>query len=123
MKAHVEDSAEIQRVLDDFTARGWLSEARAVDQLVNAKRARFGSARIRRELQTRGVSADLIAPALETLKESELERACAIVGRKFREAPADQAERARRVRFLQSRGFSLEVAMRAVRKGGDDTGD
>jgi regulatory protein len=119
LKPHVEDPAELQALLDDFTARGWLSESRAVDQLVRMKRARFGAARIRQSLLEKGVPHDLIAPALETLKESELDAARSVWARKFKTAPETSAERARHVRFLQYRGFSLDIAMRVVR-GGDD---
>ena len=115
---HVEDPAELDALLDDFTARGWLSESRVVDQLVQAKRARFGPARIRRALLDKGVPEALIAPALATLRQSELAAAREVWAKKFQGAPATAAERARQVRFLQSRGFSLDVAMRVVRGDG-----
>ena len=118
---HVADSAELAALLDDLTARGWLSEARFVEQLVHAKRSRYGAARIRQTLLARGVSEDLIAPALAALKDTEVETARSVWSRKFRAAPSSAAERARQVRFLQSRGFSIEIAMRVVR-GGDDDG-
>ena len=117
---HVGDPEELHALLDDFTARGWLSEARAVAQLVNAKRDRMGAARIRHALQQRGAAEDLIASALQSLKASELERARGVWARKFGTPPEDVAERARQVRFLQSRGFSVEVAMRVVRGGTSD---
>ena len=121
---HVEDPAEIRRVLDDFTARGWLSEARAAEQLVRAQRGRFGAARIRHTLTGKGVPQELIASSLESLKASELDTARAVWGRKFRTAPGTSAERARHVRFLQARGFSVEIALRVVRGGGaEDAGE
>ena len=124
LKAHVEDPAEIQRVLDDFTARGWLSEARAAEQLVRLKRGRFGTARIRHTLTEKGVPQHLIASSLESLKATELETARTVWARKFKTPPATAAERARHVRFLQARGFSVEIALRVVRgAGADDAGD
>ena len=120
---HVETPEELQALLDDFTARGWLSEARFVDQVVRMKCARLGPARIRRELLERGVSEELMGPALATLRQSELVHARSVWARKFR-TPADNSEgRARQVRFLQSRGFSVEVAMRVVRSGGEEGSD
>ena len=112
---HVPDSAELARLLDDLAARGWLSEARFVEQLVHAKRSRYGGARIRQTLMQRGVSEELIAPALAALKGTEVERARSVWSRKFRAPPSSTLERARQIRFLQSRGFSVEVAMRVVR--------
>ena len=112
---YAEDPAEVLAVLEDFNARGWLSESRAVEQLVHAKRSRFGTARIRQALVAKGVSSESMAPALENLKETELDAARAVWTRKFKTAPATAADRARQVRFLQSRGFSLDIAMRVVR--------
>jgi regulatory protein len=111
---HVEEAAELAALLDDLTSRGWLSEARAIEQLVHAKRARYGAARIRQLLLARGVSEDLIRPALAALKDTELESARAVWARKFREPARSAAERARQVRFLQARGFGIETAMRIV---------
>ena len=112
---YADDPAEVQAVLDDFSARGWLSESRAIEQLVHAKRSRFGMARIRQALLAKGVSHESMAPALENLKETEVEAARAVWVRKFKTAPGTAADRARQVRFLQSRGFSLDIAMRVVR--------
>jgi regulatory protein len=113
LSADVEDHEELEALLDAFTDRGWLSEERVVEQVVNAKAGRFGPFRIRKALVERGVSEALIAPALESLKATELEAARALWTRKFR-SPATPTEKPRQVRFLQSRGFSFEVAMRVV---------
>lgn len=114
------DAAELEAVLDDFVRRGWLSETRVVEQVTHARRARYGSRRIRQELEQKGVSGDLIEAAMHGLQETDLEAARTIWRRKFRAPPANAAERARQVRFLQGRGFSLDVAMRVVREGGQD---
>ena len=55
-------------------ARGWLSERRVIEQLVHARRSRFGARRIERDLRDKGVSADSVAAALPQLKEGEVER-------------------------------------------------
>ena len=115
----VADRAELEALLDDFTARGWLSEERVVEQVLNAKAARLGPLRIRQVLLARGVPEALIAPALNKLKATELEAARAVWTRKFR-ATGSAGDQARQVRFLQSRGFSLDVAMRVVRRRRDD---
>jgi regulatory protein len=107
---------ELAAVLDDFTARGWISEERVAEQVVHSKRARLGPARIRQALLQRGVSAGLVESALGTLKGTELEAARAVWSRKFRTAAATPSDRARQVRFLQARGFNLQVAMRVVNR-------
>ncbi|MGZ5145758.1 MAG: recombination regulator RecX, partial [Burkholderiales bacterium] len=42
---------------------------------------------------------------------------------KFKAAPLTAAERARQIRFLQSRGFSVEIAMRVVRRVASHDGE
>ena len=115
---HVEDPGELEALLDEFTARGWLCESRVVDQLVRAKRARFGPARIRRALIEKGVPEALVARALANLRETEVDAARAVWAQKFGTPAGTSAERARQVRFLQSRGFSLDVALRVARSNG-----
>ena len=102
-------------MLDDLTQRGWLSDERFVEQFVHARRGRLGPARIRRALLERGVAEELIAGALRGLKAGELEAARAVWARKFKAPATTHSERARQVRFLQSRGFTTELAMRIVR--------
>ena len=118
---HAGDSAEIDGVLDDLESRGWLSERRVVEQLVHARRRRFGTRRIERELLDKGISQDSVAAALPQLKEGELEAARSVWLRKFGgRQPGRPAERARQVRFLQGRGFDLEVIMKVIRGAEDE---
>jgi regulatory protein len=105
----------LDALLDDLTARGWLSDERAAAQLVHAKRSRFGTQRITHELRQRGIAENLIDQALPKLKESELEAAREVWRKKFGAAPRDENEKARQVRFLQSRGFSLDVIFMILR--------
>jgi regulatory protein len=120
---HADDSMEIDRVLDDLESRGWLSERRLVEQVVHARRPRFGARRIERELLDKGVSEDSVAAALPQLKEGELESARAVWLRKFGgRQPGRPAERARQVRFLQGRGFDLDVILKVIEKRDGDEG-
>ncbi len=114
------DADELESVLDDFARRGWLSETRVIEQVTHARRTRYGSRRIRQELENKGISDELIDEAMEGLKATDLEAARGVWRRKFREPPSNAAERARQVRFLQSRGFPLDLAMKVVREGGSD---
>jgi regulatory protein len=105
----------LDELLDDLTARGWLSDARATTQLVHAKRSRFGIQRITHELRQKGIAEELISAALPTLKETELEAAREVWQRKFGAAPQDAKEKAKQVRFLQSRGFATDVIFKVLR--------
>ncbi len=108
-------SVDLDALLDDLTTRGWLSDARATTQLVHAKRGRFGTQRITYELHQRGISDELIEAELPALKESELEAARDVWQRRFGVVPQDAKEKAKQMRFLQSRGFSIDVILKVLR--------
>ena len=113
---HSEDADEIERVLDELTARGWLSAERFVESVVHRRAERFGAARIRQELQQHGIDHAQAATALDALRHSEPERARAIWQRRFGAPPATPAEKAKQMRFLAGRGFSTEVIRRVLRE-------
>ena len=116
---HAAAPEEIDALLTEFETKGWLSEARFVEAVVNTRRGRFGAARVVQELQQKGVSEDGIARAKTRLARDELEAARAIWAKKFGHAPADLAERARQTRFLAGRGFSSEIVQKVL-NGRDD---
>jgi len=109
------EPADLDALLDDLTARGWLSDARAATQLLHAKRNRFGTQRIAHDLRQKGIPEELVSAALPVLKESELEAARSVWQRKFGALPLDAGEKARQMRFLQSRGFGFEVIFQVLR--------
>jgi regulatory protein len=113
---HAGEPAEVERVLDDFERRGWLSEHRVVEQLVHARRSRYGARRIEHDLRGKGVSEEAVLAALAGLKAGELEAAREVWRRKFGgKPPRAPADRARQVRFLQGRGFGLEVIFKVMK--------
>jgi regulatory protein len=112
---HAESAAEIEQVLDDFTQRGWLSEERAAEQMVHARRSRYGIARIRRDMEAKGVDAEVVSNTVAALKDGELDAARAVWRRKYKAPPADAAERAKQARFLLGRGFNSEVITKLLR--------
>ncbi len=115
LAAHAEDAEELIALLDDLARRGWLSDARFAEALVHDKQAKFGSARLAYELRERGVEESVIRDQLDGLKESELERAHQVWQSKFGVLPEDAKARAKQMRFLQSRGFSLNVIGKIMR--------
>ena len=119
LAADAGDPDEIEAVLKDLEARGWLSESRVTEQLVHTRKSRFGARRIEQDLRSRGVSEEAVSGAVSALKEGELERARAVWRRKFKGAPAGPRERARHVRFLQGRGFELDVIFKVL-DGGEE---
>ena len=116
---HAADPSAVEALLADLEQRGWLSEARLTEQVIHARRRRFGARRIEHELRSRGVSEEALAAAAPELKKSELEAARAVWRKKFGRLPGNQAERARQARFLQARGFEMEVVLKVI-KGSDE---
>lgn len=115
LASYEEQPGELARVLDELQARDFISEARVVQSVLHQRAARLGGARIRQELQAKGIDAEAVAEAVRGLQETELARARALWQRRFGQAPADARERARQTRFLLSRGFSGETAARVLR--------
>ena len=115
LQPHAEDPAEIEPLLDDLEKRGWLSEARFVEQLTTVRRRRFGAARILYELREKGVSEAALAAAQSRLKDGEVESARAVWKKKFGSLPTSLEERARQARFLAGRGFSAEAVHTVLR--------
>ena len=109
-----EDFEQITTILEDFKTRGWLSDQRFTEQIVHARQAKFGVAKIAHELREKGVSAELIADAVETVKGNELENAKDIWHKKFKASPASREDWAKQARFLQSRGFGFDVIKKVL---------
>ena len=112
--AEDEDFEVITAILEDFKTRGWLSDKRFTEQIVHARQAKFGVAKIANELREKGVSQELIAYAVETVKGNELDNAFEIWRKKFKNAPASRDEWAKQARFLQSRGFGFDTIKKVL---------
>ena len=105
---------QIEAVLDDFEARGWLSDARFAEALVRRRSERYGMKKIADELDRAGVDAKQSAKLLGVLKETEFQRAYDLWTRKYGVRAQDQKERARQYRFLASKGFGSEVVAKVI---------
>jgi regulatory protein len=108
-------SAEIDTLLQWLQDNGHLSDARFVETRVHARQARFGNRRIQQELQQHGVVLD--AAARQLLQQSELARAAEVWRRKYAAPADDAAGRARQMRFMLGRGFSVDVVRRVLQGG------
>ena len=116
---HAEDQSELESLLDDLQKRGSLSEQRFVEQIVHARQGKYGSLRIAQELRAKGIAEELINSTVAQVKGGELASVRAVWTKKFGSLPTDAKQRAKQMRFLQSRGFSMEV-IRQVLRGLDD---
>ncbi|MEQ1772712.1 MAG: recombination regulator RecX [Burkholderiales bacterium] len=111
---------ELNAVLDDLAERGWLSDARYADALVRKHTGQYARRSIAQKLKQAGINEDVTAAALaqhvESDPDEEFFAALALCQRKFRRAPVDQKEKARQIRFLQSRGYSIGLALRVLKQ-------
>lgn len=107
-------------LLDEFETRGWLSDARLVEQAVNRLSRRYGARRVVQVLREKGVSRESVEAARPYLKSQALTSARDALQRRFNGIANTPEERARRMRFLQGRGFDYDVIRKALDAPGDD---
>ena len=108
---HAESPQAVAEVLDVLLSRKQLSDERFAEERARSLSRKYGAAKIRQDLKSKGIAAEVV-DRIST--EGELERARAILQRKYREPAATREERAKRARFLQGRGFSYEVIRSAI---------
>lgn len=130
LQRRFDDAALVSRVLDDLAAENLQSDARYAESLLRQRLDRgYGPVRIRQEMRERGVAQARILAALETVDPDWCEAATVAFQRKFGQArelqPEDPGEspsyhvrreaqqqrlkeKARRMRFMQYRGFLPE---------------
>ena len=114
----IEEQA-VERALDELAAAGYLSDARYAQAVVAQRKGRFGKRAIAHTLTERGIAAPDAAAAMAQLAGAdELAEAQALWQRRFGAPPVDERDKARHVRFLQARGYSLSTALAVLRNAG-----
>ena len=116
LEPHASVGEDVAAVLDELTRRGWLSNARFAEQAIRAKSRRFGPVKLAHDLRAKGVAEDEIDAAFRAAGEearADIER---VWSSRFSAAPADERERARQVRFLQGRGFTLGAILHFMKR-------
>lgn len=114
-----EEPGSLAAALDDLQAKGFISEQRVLESVVNRRASKLGASRIKQELQAKGLDPQVVADAVQALRATELERARDVWQKKFGQAPQDADQRAKQMRFLASRGFGGDTIRRVV-AGADD---
>jgi len=102
------ESQQVDDTLDDCVKQDVQSDARFAECYIRSRAERgFGPARIRLELQQRGVAEADIAQAFAITEENWLQRARQVWQKKYAGAsPQTFVERATQLRFLHYRGFA-----------------
>ena len=109
---------ELESLLDDLVRLGLLSDARTAESYVRGRANRLGPTRLANDLRRRGITEELASRVLKDAATDEFATARSVWLKKFGSPPVDARDKARQVRFLQGRGFSVEVALTVI-KGGD----
>ncbi len=107
-------------ILERFTEVGLIDDQAFAATLVSSRRAFRGLSKsaIRQELKTKGVEAQVIETALETVSsEDELQSAQELALKRFNQmAHLDKTTRDRRLAgFLQRKGYSSSITFAAIR--------
>jgi len=108
---HAESPQAIEAVLDDLAHRRQLSDERYAEVRSHWLSRKYGAAKIRQDLKAHGVAEAVIE---RVSAEGDLEKAKAILARKYRAVATTRDEKAKRARFLQSRGFSYEIIRKVL---------
>ena len=106
---------EVAAVLDELSSQGLLSNERFAHALVAQKSGSYSRRSIRGELKRKGVSGDAIENAIGDAPIEDDAAMLALWQRRFGTPPANDREKARQIRFLQSRGFELSAIFKLLR--------
>ena len=103
----------IDAVLNRLEEDGLVSDTRFTESFIRMHLGRgHGPMRIRQALEQKGVEEEVVSTALEEANPDWFELAETTRVKKFGDSlPSDHKEKARQVRFLQYRGFPINVIM------------
>ena len=100
---------DLELILDELEEKDWLSDDRFSEQFVLSKKRKFGARKIAHELKLRGVSESIISRVLRNIKDDEFLLAKKIWEKKFNQIPITIDEKAKQIRFMQSRGIEVAI--------------
>lgn len=113
LKKKAFESADIEACLDTLEEQGLQSDVRFAESFIRSRIIRGqGVIRIKGELRQRGVDQEILSNALACVEDNEgvdwFELASDTLARRFSSPGDTPKERAKRERFLASRGFDFE---------------
>jgi regulatory protein len=110
--------AEIGPLLDELEALGYLSNDRYARSVVAQKAGQFSRRSIAATLKAKGVGGDAVAAAMAEVDIDDAVALEVLWRRRFGSVPRNEREKARQVRFLQTRGFALSAILKLLRNEG-----
>ncbi len=111
------DEAEIEQAIIDLQQGDWLSDERFAEAYIRMRQQKgFGPIRVTVELSERGVKDGIIDANLHEDNEIWQQTLRLQYLKKYKNKPiADYNDKAKRIRFLQYRGFSPDMIYSIVR--------
>jgi regulatory protein len=109
-----------QHVVAALKAQGYQSDTRTAQSLARHWGHKVSRAMVSNKLKLAGLSPREVDAATSApgQTQSDFDTALALWQRKFGVCAADEREKAKHVRFLQSRGFSVGIALRVLKAAG-----
>ena len=99
----------VTSILEQLRGEDLLSEQRFAEVYAHSRADKgYGPLRIQNELRQRGISSEMITMALSELEDFWEPKLAELHHRRFADASSDRAERAKQMRFLRHRGYTLD---------------
>ncbi|WP_428464681.1 recombination regulator RecX [Photobacterium kagoshimensis] len=101
---------EVDKAIHFCQDYNWLNDVRYASIMVRNGIAKgWGELRIQQEMALKGVDSSIMDQVLEAAEVDWYQHACDVAARKFGQTPIDTLkEKAKRYRFMQSRGFNFD---------------
>ena len=110
------DEAEVEQALVELQQGDWLSDERYAEAYIRMRQQKgFGPIRIAIELNERGVKESIIDTYMYAGDENWRQTLLRQYGKKYKNSDVeDYNEKAKRIRFLQYRGFTLDMIYKEI---------
>ncbi len=107
---------EIAQAISELQQGGWLSDERYAEAYIRMRQQKgFGPIRIAMELHERGVEESIVEAFIPDSEESWQQILERQYLKKYKNRPVeDYNDKAKRIRFLQYRGFPLDAIYRII---------
>lgn len=120
---------QVHLIVQEFCQHNWLSEQRYCEGFVRSRiRKGQGKARIINDARTHGLDQQTLLAALNQAEDDDkvdwFELALETYQRRYGQTEvSDFKEKAKRIRFMQYRGFTMEQVQYAIDETGNNTED
>lgn len=114
LKQYAMNEQEVIDLVDELAEQHYQSDQRVAEQLVASQmRKGKGVYRIKQALQAKGLDSDLIEDDLQDI--DWFEQAYQLKVKKFgTDVATDPKQKAKQVRFLQYRGFTMDIILKVI---------